>query len=115
MMKAMWPVVMTNLGGFKVCGRRDGRKFYDLVRVRKEGYMRCNPDSKSENAIWVPEEGTRWLCPINGLKFLKNVKELYSFMGTETVSAEDIRGLLRGKLEFNGTKILVENGAPLRE
>ena len=36
-------------------------------------------------------------------------------MKRETVSAENIRGLFGGKLEFNGSKILVENGAPLRD
>ena len=94
MKPAMPPVAMTNLGGFRVCGKRSGSSFRKAIRVDRAGqcqnsYKRCNPGSKNDNAICVMQ-GEK--CPITGLKFVNNLNELHGLIENGTYSFENIHG-----------------------
>ena len=91
----MWPVVMTDLGGYRVCAKRGGLPFKDAVRVNVEGkctqagFKRCNPDSDVDNAFCVAE-GT--VCPITSVKFVNSLDELHDALQDQTYKIEDVVG-----------------------
>jgi hypothetical protein len=82
-MQPMWPVVMTDLGGYRVCAKRGGLPFKDAVRVNAEGkctkagFTRCNPDSDVENGFCVAADT---VCPITSVKFANSLDELHDLL-----------------------------------
>jgi len=90
---AVSPLVIDNLGGYKVCGKR-GTPFVDMVRAvvakpkkgekvdpkkplawgcQKEGYIPCNLEGDPETVICVATKEELVNCPINDIKWVKNL------------------------------------------
>ena len=97
-MNPMWPVVMTDLGGYRVCAKRGGKPFKDAVRVDKRGkckdpsFVRCHKKSiKKSNAICV-QKGTK--CPVTGIKFADSLAKLHELLSKRKspYKIEDVRG-----------------------
>mmetsp|Transcript_25960 Transcript_25960/g.34779 ORF Transcript_25960/g.34779 Transcript_25960/m.34779 type:complete len:96 (-) Transcript_25960:143-430(-) len=69
-------VLMGQFNGKRVCGKAADFDFMTIVRVQKDGncpsgYQACNPGSKHDNIVCVPDEGRdprETLCPINSLE-----------------------------------------------
>lgn len=65
------PHILSDLGGFKICGKRGGDSFLgiqrslDLNGTCPEGYKTCNPESLPEKRLCSLEYN---LCPINEIK-----------------------------------------------
>ena len=63
MVDATPPIVMSDLGDFKVCGKRNSIPFISAVRAKsssskecsEDGFVACNPDASPENIICVKD------------------------------------------------------------
>jgi len=94
-MNPMWPVIMSDLGGYRVCSKRAGLPFKDAVRVNeqgkcaKKGFKRCNKNSKPENAICVKKDT---VCPITSVKFANDLDELHDLLQEPQYKILDVRG-----------------------
>jgi len=82
-MGAMWPVVMADMGGYRVCAKRGGLPFKDAIRVEDSGkcsdvdFIRCNQGSTKENAICV-RKGEK--CPVTRIQFVNSLTELHDLV-----------------------------------
>ena len=73
------PIIQSDLGGYKVCGRRGGASFLQTVRPNKdlqtdsykcpESYVPCDSLSEDPNAIICVESETIEDCPITDITF----------------------------------------------
>jgi hypothetical protein len=85
MIKATPPVVMSDLGGFKVCGIRNAPPFVNAVRVKSADskecsdptFLLCNPTASAENIVCVQDLNQ---CGITDIKAFQNQSELNDFL-----------------------------------
>ncbi|TNV79722.1 hypothetical protein FGO68_gene2934 [Halteria grandinella] len=73
------PVLLNNLGGFKICGLRGGSSFIQAQRPIDSkgqcpsGYEACNPTADFERRICSKNQTE---CPINDIKFVSSKRVL---------------------------------------
>ena len=60
MKNAIPPIVMADLGSYRICGARNADTFLESVRGKsdgsgcaQEGFIACNPDAEPENMLCV--------------------------------------------------------------
>ena len=78
---------MGDLGGYKICGKKDSTPFLTAVRGQSDGsgcstnngYIPCNPDSDPENMICVLERDLQ-SCPITNLELFSSLNDLNEFL-----------------------------------
>ena len=76
---------MSDLGGYKICGRRNSGSFVEAVRVNGIGsrecaldnFVACNPSASPENIICVQDLST---CGITDIKLFENEIDMNSFL-----------------------------------
>lgn len=70
---------MSDLGGFRVCGRRGGDSFSQAVRLdsaskcAKEGFVRCSEKTSLDTTICVKDLRD---CPITWIKWAETQSEV---------------------------------------
>jgi hypothetical protein len=86
MKPAIHPVVLADLGNYRICGARDSKNFLQAVRGQREGeicseenHIPCNRNVDPQNIICVPiDEPSK--CPITDLVLFKTLAELHDFI-----------------------------------
>ena len=74
-MAAAPPVLMANLGGFRVCGKRGGKAFFEVERAPcKEGFFACSNESSLENTVCVSDKKD---CPITDILWAQTANSSY--------------------------------------
>jgi hypothetical protein len=79
----MPPVIMSDLGGYRVCGATDSTPFKDAVRVNsdrectKSGYVACNPEASVENILCVEDLSQ---CGITDIKIFEFTRDATRFL-----------------------------------
>jgi len=102
---------MTDLGGFRVCGRRGGDPFESAIRLdqngtcQKTGYEPCHAMSKENTTCAMDKQN----CPITWIKWAKNSKEVSSLVKkfkNVTVKDSKVNGFLLFSKEFDSLPVI---------